>query len=75
MLKTIVESLGLDLNIVLSQEAFTKPHRTIVDGRTMEARQETVLAQTIKQALLKEITPKTSINSYQVDGSPGETEV
>jgi hypothetical protein len=49
MLKALAETLGLDPNIVLSQEAFRKPHRTIVDGRTRETEKESVLAQAIKK--------------------------
>ena len=72
MLKALAETLGLDPNVVLSREAITKPHRTIVDGSTRETQQETALAHAIKQALLKEINPKNSIKSYHWEGSPEE---
>ena len=72
MLKTLVETLGLDPNKVLSQEALIKPHRTIIDNTQRITEQETILARAIKQALLKEIKQKTSINSYPVKSSPAE---
>jgi hypothetical protein len=49
-LKTIIRAWELDPNKILSQEALTKPHRTIVDP---EQQQIQVLNQALKQAILK----------------------
>ncbi|MCJ7613473.1 site-specific integrase [Candidatus Bathyarchaeota archaeon] len=55
-LKMFAESLGLNPDDVLSKDALTMPHRTVIDPeqRTIE-----VLNQALKQAIIKEL--KTSI--------------
>lgn len=50
-LKIIIEAWGLDPNEILSREALSRPHRTIVDP---EQHQIQVLNQALKQAIIKE---------------------
>lgn len=51
-LKLIIEAWGMNPSEILSREALTTPHRTIVD---QEQSQIEVLSQTLKQAIVKEL--------------------
>ncbi len=57
-LKTLVRSLGLNPDEVLSKDALVMPHRTIVDG---EQRKIEVLNQTLKKAIILELKQQSSI--------------
>jgi len=46
------ESLGLNPDEILSREAMTKPHRTVI---AQEDRQIEVLNQALKEAIIKEL--------------------
>ena len=51
-LKMFAESLGLNPDEVLSRDALSRPHRTVVDP---ESRKIKVLNQALKHAILKEL--------------------
>jgi integrase len=51
-LRLFAESLGLDPDEVLSEDAVAKPHRTVVDA---ESRKIDVLNEALKHAILKEL--------------------
>jgi integrase len=57
-LKTIVRSLGLNPDNVLSKDALAMPHRTVVDP---EQRKIDVLNQALKTAIISEIKQQTGI--------------
>ena len=50
--KMFIESLGLNPDEILSREAMSKPHRTVVDP---EDRKIDVLNDALKHAILKEL--------------------
>jgi integrase len=51
-LKTIIEAWGMNPNEILSREALSKPHRTII---VSEKTQVEILNQALKQAIIKEL--------------------
>ena len=51
-LRVIIEAWGLDPNEILSKEALSKPHRTVLDP---EREQIHVLNRALKQAIIKEL--------------------
>ena len=51
-LNVIMEAWGLDPNKILSREALSAPHRTVVDNRNEQIR---VLNQSLKSAIIKEL--------------------
>jgi len=51
-LKLLIEAWGLNPNEILSNEALSMPHRTVVD--TMQA-EINILNQALKQAIVKEL--------------------
>ena len=51
-LKLMIEAWGMNLNEILSKEALSKPHRTVVN---QEQHQIEVLNQTLKQAIVNEL--------------------
>jgi hypothetical protein len=57
-LKTLVRSLGLNPDEVLSKDALVTPHRTIVEG---EQRKIEVLNQALKKAIILELKQQSSI--------------
>jgi len=57
-LKVIMEAWGLDPNKILSKEALTRPHRTIVDNQDEQIR---VLNQSLKKAIVKELQTQNGI--------------
>lgn len=57
-LKLMIEAWGLDPNTILSKEALTMPHITVVDP---EQYQITLLNQALKQAIVKELQQDTKI--------------
>jgi integrase len=61
-LKLIIEAWGMDPNKILSREAFSTPHRTMVDP---EREQIEALNQALKQAIIKELQqPQTGISEH-----------
>lgn len=57
-LKTLVRSLGLNPDEVLSKDALVTPHRTIIEG---EQRKIEVLNQALKKAIILELKQQSSI--------------
>ena len=57
-LKVIMEAWGLDPNKILSKEALSRPHRTVVDNRDEHIR---VLNKSLKKAIIKELQTKNGI--------------
>ena len=51
-LKQLIEAWGLNPNEILSREALTAPHRTVIDP---EQKQIEILNQALKQAIVKEL--------------------
>jgi len=51
-LKLIIEAWGLNPNEILTKEALSSPHRTLVDSRDNEIQ---FLNQTLKPAIVKEL--------------------
>jgi len=62
MLKALAMSLGLEPDKVLSKEALSKPHRTLIDPQSQEDDQINVLTIAIKNTILNEL--KTSLHEY-----------
>ena len=52
-LKTMIEAWGMNPNEILSREALTKPHRTMMEP---EKTQIDILNQALKQTIIKELT-------------------
>ncbi|MDH5733246.1 MAG: site-specific integrase, partial [Candidatus Bathyarchaeota archaeon] len=74
-LKEIIRAWGMNPEEVLTKEALTKPHTTVIDRRQIEQSQIHQLTAALKQQMLKEIREtqsKKSINSSLSVGSPGE---
>jgi integrase len=57
-LKTLVRSLGLNPEEVLSKDALVMPHRTVIEG---EQRKVDVLNQALKSAIMMELKQQSSI--------------
>jgi integrase len=57
-LKVIMEAWGLNPNEILSKEALSSPHRTIIDNRNTEIQ---VLNQSLKKAIIKELQSQNGI--------------
>jgi hypothetical protein len=53
-----MEAWGLDPNKILSREALSRPHRTILDNRDEQIR---VLNQSLKKAIIKELHTQNGI--------------
>ena len=74
-LKEIIRAWGLNPEEILTRDALTQPHRTIIDHSQLENSQLAQLTNALRQQMLKEIRenqPKKSINSHLGNGSPGE---
>lgn len=58
-LKLIIEAWGMDPNTILSRDALTMPHRTVIDPEqnTMD-----VLNQALKHAIINELHEKNDQN-------------
>lgn len=73
-LKEIIRAWELNPEEVLTRDAFTQPHRTVIDHSQLELNQLAQLTTALKQQILKEIRenqPEKSIKSCRVNGSPG----
>ena len=57
----MLESFGIDPQDVLNKEAMTKPWRTVMDSRVQETEQLTLLYQSLKKAIIKEIMENVEI--------------
>ena len=57
-LKMMIEAWGMNPNEILSKDALTSPHRTIIDA---EQSQLNTLNQASKQAIIKELQQDTKI--------------
>jgi hypothetical protein len=74
-LKEIIRAWGLNPEEVLTREALTQPHRTVIDQSQLEQAQLAQLTTALKQQMLKEIRetqPEKSVNSRLGNSSPGE---
>jgi hypothetical protein len=54
-LKKIIRAWGLNPEEILTKQALTEPHRTIIDRRQVEENQVHQLSIALKQQLLKEV--------------------
>ena len=73
--KEIIRAWGLNPEEILTRDALTKPHRTVLDGSQVEQNHISQLTMALKQQMLKEIREpenEKSINSRLGVGSPGE---
>ena len=70
-LREIIRAWGLNPEEILTREALTQPHRTIIDRSQHEQVQLNQLTSALKEQMLKEIHGK-SMNCYLGNGSPGE---
>jgi hypothetical protein len=63
-LKLIIEAGGLNPNEILTKEALTSPHRTVIESKENEIQ---ILNQALKQAIVKELqqTKKGILESGQ----------
>ena len=64
-LKEIIRAWGLNLEEILTREALTQPHRTIIDGSQTEQIQLNQLAKAPKEQMLKEIR-QTRVERYEL---------
>ena len=74
-LKEIIRAWGMNPEEILTRDALTKPHRTVVDRSQVEQSQIHQLTVALKQQMIKEIREsenEKSINSCLGVGSPGE---
>jgi site-specific recombinase XerD len=74
-LKEIIRAWGLNPEEVLTREALSQPHRTVIDQSQLEQLQLAQLTTALKQQMLKEIRetqPEKSMNSRLGSSSPGE---
>jgi len=74
-LKEIIRAWGLNPEEILTREALTQPHRTLIGQSQLEQSQLHQLTTALKQQMLKEIREnqsQKSINSCLSGGSPGE---
>jgi hypothetical protein len=74
-LKEIIRAWGLNPEEILTRNALTEPHRTVVDHSQLENSQLAQLATALRQQMLKEIRedqPEKSTKSCLGNGSPGE---
>ena len=74
-LKEIIRAWGLNPEEILTREALSQPHRTVIGQSQLEQSQLHQLTTALKQQMLKEIREnesQKSINSCLSDGSPGE---
>jgi len=74
-LKEIIRAWGLNPEEILTREALTQPHRTLIGQTQLEQSQLHQLTTALKQQMLKEIREnenQKSINSCLSGGSPGE---
>jgi len=74
-LKEIIRAWGLNPEEVLTREALSQPHRTVIDQNQLEQAQLAQLTTALKQQMLKEIREtqtEKSMNSRLGSGSPGE---
>jgi hypothetical protein len=75
-LKEIIRAWGLNPEEILTRQAVTEPHRTVIDRSQLEQSQLHQLSVALKQQMIKEIREsqdEKSMNSCLSDGSPGET--
>jgi hypothetical protein len=74
-LKEIIRAWGLNPEEILTKQALTEPHRTVIDRNQLEQSQLHQLTTALKQQMLKEIREsqgEKSMNSCLGNGSPGE---
>jgi len=74
-LKEIIRAWGLNPEKILTKQAFTEPHRTIIDRNQCEQSQLHQLTIALKQQMFKEIREsqgEKSMNSCLSNGSLGE---
>jgi hypothetical protein len=74
-LKEIIRAWGLNPDEVLTREALTQPHRTVIDQNQLEQTQLTQLATALRHQMLKDFQQNQTqnrINSCPGSGSPGE---
>ena len=74
-LKEIIRAWGLNPEEILTRQALTEPHRTVIDRNQLETSQLHQLSVALKQQMLKEIREsqgEKSMNSCLSNGSPGE---
>ena len=74
-LKEIIRAWGLNPEEVLTREALSEPHRTIMDQSQIEQLQLAQLTAALKQQMIREIRenqPEKNMNSRLGCGSPGE---
>ena len=75
-LKEIIRAWGMNQEEILTRDAMTKPHRTVIDRSKVELDQIHQLSVALKQQMIKEIHEtenKKSMNSRLSIGSPGNT--
>jgi site-specific recombinase XerD len=75
-LKEIIRAWGLNPEEILTRQALTEPHRTVIDRNQLEQSQLHQLSQALKQQMLKEIREsqnEKSMNSSLSKSSPGVT--
>jgi len=74
-LKEIIRAWGLNPDEILTRDAMTQPHRTVIDQNQLEQGQLAQLTTALRQQMLKEIRenqPQKSTNCCLSSGSPGE---
>ncbi len=74
-LKEIIRAWGLNPEEILTRQALTEPHRTIIDRNQLEQSQPNQLTTVLKQQILRELREskdEKSMNSSLSIGSPGE---
>ena len=74
-LKEIIRAWGLNPDQILTREALSQPHRTVIDQTQLEQAQLSQLTTALKQQMLKEILEnqtEKSMNSRLGKSSPGE---
>jgi len=74
-LKEIIRAWGLNPDEILTREAMTQPHRTVIDQSRLENHQLAQLTTALRQQMLKEIREnkdEKSMNCCLSSGSPGE---
>ena len=72
--KIIIRAFGLNPEEILTREALTQPHRTVIDRSQLEQIQLVQLTTALKEQIPKEIREnqnQNSINPRLSDGSPG----
>ena len=74
-LKEIIRAWGLNPEEILTRDALTKPHTTVIDHNQIENHQLSQLTTALRQQMLREIRenqPEKSMNSHLGQSSPGE---